>query len=162
MYSAGKYLNGQKDGLWKYYNERGVLTAEGSFRLGLEDGQWFRYHNTGQLESVGSYVMGEEDGKWGQFYVNGQLVQDESWQMGLLRNVGPYHTIARRYFIARNLQGGYGERLTYYPTGELRLKASYENGLASGVWEYYYRDGGNIGRRCHEQWSTHRCLDVLL
>ena len=46
--------------------------------------------------------MGEEDGKWGLFYVNGQLIQDELWQIGLLRNVGPYHTVSGRYFVARN------------------------------------------------------------
>ena len=85
--------------------------------------------------------MGEEDGPWGRFYENGQLVQDEFYEMGLLRKVGSYHTIRGDTLSPGTLENGYGQRLTYFPTGELESSVEYQNGLSNGPGIYYFRDG---------------------
>lgn len=70
LISAGSYLNGKKEGNWKYYS-KGQLKKEGSYSKGKENGSWTYYDsNSSAIDSVGNYLNGEKDNVWKYYYTN--------------------------------------------------------------------------------------------
>lgn len=47
----GEFLNGNENGLWKYYSPEGFINQEGSFSNGLLEGVWI-YHNLDSVNSI--------------------------------------------------------------------------------------------------------------
>lgn len=72
---VGYYHEGQKDGLWKYYDFTGTLIKEGFYARDLENGEWKYYYNgyrdekgnladySGKLYLIETYLAGEKNGK---------------------------------------------------------------------------------------------------
>ena len=56
--SSCEYLNGQRDGLWKVYDEQGVLLVQACFDRGQRCGTWEFFASNGQLRGRLSYDEG--------------------------------------------------------------------------------------------------------
>ena len=60
-YSQGEYLNGKRNGLWKYYDKKdGTLIKEVEYLNGEYHGKWKRYYKNGTLSIDIEYLNGEK------------------------------------------------------------------------------------------------------
>ncbi len=56
---TGYFLNGDKNGVWEQFNEKGVKISEANFSAGVKDGNWSVWNDQGAL----TYYMLYENGK---------------------------------------------------------------------------------------------------
>jgi hypothetical protein len=56
--SEGSYVNGIKEGIWKYWCVNGQIGSEGAYINGKMEGLWKTWYETGQLMFEGGYVNG--------------------------------------------------------------------------------------------------------
>ncbi|MBK8612192.1 MAG: hypothetical protein IPN85_01670 [Flavobacteriales bacterium] len=56
--SSCEYLNGQRDGLWKVYDEHGVMLVQACFDRGHRCGTWEFFASNGKLRGRLSYDEG--------------------------------------------------------------------------------------------------------
>ena len=77
----GSYVNGQRDGLWRFYSG-GKLSYEGCYVRGSYIGKWRWWHENGKLQSEGNYVDGELDGLWRNWDKNGECEIEEVYVNG--------------------------------------------------------------------------------
>ena len=73
--SEGTYLNGEKDGNWKYWYETGGYTFEskGSYKGGNRDGFWTYWYPNGEIREDGNFKLQERVGKWTYYNEDGSL-----------------------------------------------------------------------------------------
>ena len=143
--AEGNYKNGEKDGYWKEYTEKGNLLETTKFQTGelinnpeeltnldvkeiyFEEGE-----AEGKLQFRGTYREGKKQGTHLWFSVTGSIDSAKVYNQDVL--------------IARgNMERG-GLRIDewqsfYYPTGELKSKGVYTRGYKSGLWTYYFMNG---------------------
>jgi antitoxin component YwqK of YwqJK toxin-antitoxin module len=119
LQAQGKYLNEQKDSVWNFYDELGVLI------------------------STEAYVNGKKNGVSKVFFPDGKLSEEKIYKDGLLE--GPF----KAYFNDKNVksEGTYknnnysGKCTWYYPNGIAAAQGVYENGNKKGLWIYKEQDG---------------------
>jgi len=63
----GAFNDGQKDGLWVFFNNDGHKKMEVTFKNGIYEGIVKGYHKNGNLRYEGFYANGKETGLW-KFY----------------------------------------------------------------------------------------------
>lgn len=106
---VGKMVNNQKQGVWRYYDEKDRLYMKSSFKNNVETGISKVYHENGKLRQIGKIDNGKQVGSWkfyhqnGKFYGKGNLVNgkmDGKWIWYF--NNGQLHTI-RHYADGRLL-----------------------------------------------------------
>lgn len=141
--STGKYDDGIKDGLWKYYYPNGKLSARLNFEKGSLEGEqtylsnmqgilavenwksdvqhdssWYYYPN-GKLEKKGRFGEGLYEGNWVFYYESGQLKRSGNYWQGLPE----------------------GEWTFYFENGQVNQKGILKEGKESGLWKYYNEEG---------------------
>ena len=113
----GEYLNGEKNGKGKEYNEEGELIFEGEYLNGKKwNGKIYEYHWNG-IDRVIKLEKGK--GSIKKYYSNGKLKLEYEYLNG-----------------EKN-----GIRKEYYENGQLEYEAPYLNGVKNGISEGYYDNG---------------------
>lgn len=126
MYAAGgtimgegKYVNEQKDSVWKFYDDSGALLSQDN------------------------YVNGQKNGSCKVFYRNGQVADDRTWKNGVLN--GPrldYFEEGSIKYKGQYVDGKVEGHVTYYhPSGGVDAEGVYVNDLKEGPWKYYEENG---------------------
>lgn len=139
--SEGPYVNGLKNGYWKYYQANGSLKRVEKWVMGVlqENAQEVakikikREINpkTGKLAFKGAYRNGKPEGVHRKYDDEGNVVESRIYENGILLFEGIVDEQGRR-------QGPWKE---YYPTGELKSEGSYKDNIKIQKWVYYYIDG---------------------
>jgi uncharacterized protein len=115
------YLNGELDGLQKYFFENGSLSEETFFAKGIKNGETKEYFKNGNLQSVGTYKNNLLDGSFVTYHPNGgkqcELTFKNEKREGLMT--------------------------CYYPNGKKRSEITYKDGLING-WVINYNEVGDI------------------
>ncbi len=137
----GPYVNGLKNGYWKYYQANGNLKRVEKWVMGVlqENAQETakidvkRTINpqTGKLAFKGAYRNGKPDGVHRNYDDEGNVESAKIYDYGVLLFEGILDDQGRR-------QGKWKE---YYPTGELKSEGEYKENLKVKKWVYYYIDG---------------------
>ncbi len=137
----GPYVNGLKNGYWKYYQANGNLKRVEKWVMGVlqENAQEVakieikREINprTGKVAFKGAYRNDKPEGVHRKYDDEGNVVESKIFDSGILLFEGIVDEQGRR-------QGPWKE---YYPTGELKSEGSYQDNLKVGKWVYYYLDG---------------------
>ncbi|WP_208861453.1 toxin-antitoxin system YwqK family antitoxin [Leptospira brenneri] len=131
----GQFLNGDRDGLWKFtfsdgkpYIELGyksgyrkkqlwIQTAE----LGNETGSYYRYFRNGRLNEKGFFDGGFRTGDWVRYYPDTKVEEKGSYEND--KKVGEwfyyYPTGTKEASEIYSSEGELIKRSTYYPNGEL-------------------------------------------
>ena len=60
----GKFINGKKNGTFRFYNENGQLISKSNFKDGLQDGDFFSFYDNGSVEIKGFYKDDRPHGEW--------------------------------------------------------------------------------------------------
>ena len=76
----GFYIEGNKEGEWKY--NVGDHTEIGKYQNNLKEGIWNYYYLNGKLYFKGNYIQGYADGKHKYYYKNGKLKEEKVYVMG--------------------------------------------------------------------------------
>lgn len=119
---TGNFINGKENGLFKEYNENGIISYEYIMKNGERNGLFKTYHDNGQLEMIGIYVNGEANGNFKKYSENGDLFATYS-----------------------KVNGEYDGLLTIYNNGKISEKINYKNGVRDGLYsKYSYNDGDTL------------------
>lgn len=137
----GPYMNGLRNGYWKFYQPNGNLKRVEKWVMGQlqENAQEVAKievkreidPNTGKLAYKGAYRNGKPEGVHRKYDDEGKVVESKIYDSGVLLFEGIVDDKGRR-------QGPWKE---YYPTGELKSEGAYRDNLKVGKWVYYYIDG---------------------
>ena len=97
----GDYVNGERNGMGKEYNDKGELIFEGEYLNGLKNGKGKEYHDNGELKFEGHYLYNHKlkgreynnelleyegeyfnelrSGKGKEYYNNNLILEGEMW-----------------------------------------------------------------------------------
>ncbi|MEX2596826.1 MAG: hypothetical protein WEC59_07840 [Salibacteraceae bacterium] len=115
----GNYLNKEKHGEWRFYDNHTILSSIDSFDQGKLVGTRKVYHLNGQVASIVPYVMGLKNGSFKEFAPNGQVIIEG--------------TYADNTFD--------GEYKQYYDDGTPYIEGFYKSAVKDSLWIYYHDDG---------------------
>lgn len=93
---SGWFVKGLKNGLWKRWNQQGVLMEEINWSIGLKNGTYHKYDEAGKLVESGSYtndlLSGNQkviagDSTKVKFYKKGKEAQRKSIVPKFIKNI---------------------------------------------------------------------------
>ena len=75
---TGRYIEGQRDGLFTWWHETHNKKAEGNFVKGKRVGLWRYWHESGMKRSEGNFEDDQPVGLWREWDQNGQVVDEKT------------------------------------------------------------------------------------
>ncbi|MGW9684880.1 hypothetical protein [Flagellimonas sp. 2504JD1-5] len=142
----GKTENNVVVGPWELFNDKGRLTAKGTFSSdGSRDGEWIFYNAQGKIKESAQYVDGKLNGKNVLYHENGKQNILANYKNGNLE--GEYLLYNKNGALQQKKQFKNdeldGEFYSYHDVGEelLKSKASYVNGKVNGKYSEYFPTG---------------------
>ncbi len=85
---TGIYVDNAMDGIWKKYDETGLLIEEVTFKDNEENGSFKEYHTNGQLAAEGGYLNGDkEHGPLKMYNDKGELIKEMACENGVCRTI---------------------------------------------------------------------------
>lgn len=163
LQSEGDFVNGKKEGDWKFYYASGKLSSIGKYEKDEPTGLWMYYFEDGTISSKGEFVAGKRNGYWNTLNKDGSLKSEVTYRNGSgeyrefypdkkLKVKGPIVDGKNQgkweyYFPDGKLEGeaqfdkGKGTYMGYYPSGSLQTKGQIEDDHRVGTWELYEEDG---------------------
>jgi TonB family protein len=112
--SEGNFKLDKKEGLWKYYYDKGILKSKINYKNNLADGEEVHYYNTGEIYYRQQSKEGKADGTYRSFTEEGKLKTETNYSKGIQE----------------------GET-RYYENGKLVSAGRFVLGQKSGVWRYF-------------------------
>lgn len=131
LQAEGKYLNQQKDSVWKFYTSvnDGELLSQETYVKGKKEGKATVYFpGTTKAASITIYKNGLEDGAYVEYYLEGQKKEEAT-------------------YVAGNLEG---KAVWYCPDGRINILGNYQHSVKHGIWTYYNCDGTLKGKETWE------------
>ncbi len=138
--SEGRYINGNKDGYFQYYDREGNLMEllkydEGEPVLNAEELVVIdiraTYYEDGSVKSEGGYKDGKKHGVFREYDKKGHVSNGFIYRNGEVDAMGIIDAKG-------NYQGNWKH---YFASGELRAEGKYKEGIKIGDWVYYFKDG---------------------
>lgn len=137
--AEGLFIDQQKDGVWTYFNEKGMKIKVETYKMGVKHGLWQTYSSqTGILLEDKTYDSGELNGVVSEFFINGD--------------------IQSRISYIKDKRNGLAE--TFYSDSILCSKGNYHNDIPVGTWDNY--DGDGKLRKTIEYDRTGKLLNTML
>ncbi len=113
----GAFENGMPNGLFRHFDEAGVLTSE-VLHVG-ERSRARHFHPEGGLMATGNYIDQRKDSTWNYYDVEGRLRKVEHYSKGELD----------------------GAQITYYGSGGMAEKGHFSNGIRKGEFKEWFENG---------------------
>ena len=141
--SEGRFVYGQKDGIWKMYNVLGNLTGEETWKGGQQSGLQKYFHENGNPELIYVCDSGKIVGQITRFFSNGHVAMK-----GYYDKEGPTHewieyykndSTESRYYYERGKI--VGRRLSYSPDGKLAYEETFNREGESIKIRYFSPEG---------------------
>ena len=137
----GKFIKGKIHGKWKWYYENGNLLRDEEFIKGKENGVITEYSDSGKVVMKGIYLNGLKEGKW--LYYSGDVKEEGEYQEG--KKLGPwkmYYKIGTIYYEGEFIDGVENGKHTYFHSnGTVREELNYIMGVKDGLWKKYDENG---------------------
>jgi len=133
----GMYSKGKKTGLWKTWNDQGLLLSSESWLSGLPKGEHQLWHSNGNLISIVRYDQGLKSGR------------SETWYPNLQRKT-------RAEYSYNVLNGAYQE---WHQNGREKIRCLYENGHIDGTWNEWDEQGALIAQRLYKKGAELKLLE---
>ena len=142
IYAVAYYSNGLISNE-KHYNDGKIISEKcwdefGSImQCNKENGPFLSYWDNEEKQLEGYYINGEKDGVWKTYYECGNIMQIQSFKNGVPGTEKIYYESGQYKVISNNN----GEYKKWNITGELEREGQMINGLVTGIWKYYNKDG---------------------
>jgi len=159
FYSDTTFLNRnlkllKSSGSHKYYNNDGLLVAEGFAEKGVANGPWKYYSSDGRIWEEGNYLMGKRNGKWLQqldlefktrdfkYYKEGvHTYQQTSYYEGEI-SYEDYPSKDGKYWISKRYHSNGKLRVVMTKSPPVRNKKGWlEEGRLNGILKAYHENG---------------------
>lgn len=121
-YEVGKLINGEKNGVWKFFNNQDILVKVSNYNNGLLDGVTTSYYPTGSVYSVGYYKNGIPNGNMSAFYEDGKLNFSDNYHNGKKEGVSYFFSKEDGTEIKANYEGGIKDGKQFHIKGSDTLK----------------------------------------
>ncbi len=119
---SGSYFGKQKDGVWKYYDEKGTFYLQESLKKEVKHGQFLQLTSEGVIIEETNWVDGVQNGKWIKRFAEGPLMWEATHVNGKLE----------------------GMTKTYYKSGVLHKEGKFVGDLMHGPWKKYNENGNLV------------------
>jgi antitoxin component YwqK of YwqJK toxin-antitoxin module/Tfp pilus assembly protein PilF len=141
----GKYVDGKRDGTWKWYGPHGHLKEEVMYKMGTPSGVYNVYHVNGQ-PSVMTFLEGNDyQGDYNKFNKYGVQIEKSVFKDDKLDGITEvYHNLGSQYLkIKVPYEKGIinGDVKKFYPNGKLEMEITYKQGDRVGKETQYYMNG---------------------
>lgn len=127
LLAEGKYVNQQKDSIWKYYlNEKSnpCISTE-TYIKGILVGESITYYpDSGKTAEIVFFKDGKKNGSLLKYFPDGQLMTES-------------------YYIDGFPDGKFTH---YHPDGKVQISGKYKNGKQVGDWKYYDENGKAVDK----------------
>lgn len=160
---AGLFIDGNKHGLWKWYNVLDSIDAESNYELGVENGTHKTYYLDGKLYTSYTVMDGEEEGVFKRYYYNGATYLETNYINGQANGIKTYYSVGgekllqlylhngNTYYAIRNKDGkalsdtvqlreGNVDILAKTISGKKGIEIHFKNGLLDSTYVVYGSD----------------------
>ncbi|MDY5968558.1 MAG: hypothetical protein SPJ13_00860 [Bacteroidales bacterium] len=127
MLAEGFYNQKNRDSVWRFYNEKGMLVKIGSYRMGIKEGVQVIFNSDGDTAEYSTWRDNHREGRWWK------RVGKKGYITGTYRHGGPD-----------------GRMVEYDENGKLCRDGNYKNGEKEGKYQYF--DNGVL--TVDEHWSN--------
>jgi antitoxin component YwqK of YwqJK toxin-antitoxin module len=128
----------RKEGTWKLYSEKGVLTAEEGYAWGVLDGPSVHYFPNCKTASSYVYSQGRKEGAFTEFYESGKRMREGVYRNDLMH--GPFKA--------------------WYEDGSLKETGTFEDGKFNAVWRSYHPGGKDKAIIHYEQGKVTKTIYI--
>ena len=141
-----KYNNfndkGQKQGIWKKYQDNGKLLYEGTFLNDRPVGMFKRYHENGVVKAILKYDVYSDSADAQLFDTRSRLIAKGKY-FGKLKIGSWQYFKAGKLVSEENFVNGKKDGIskTYYPDGRLFEEIEWKLGLKNGIYRAYFKSG---------------------
>lgn len=125
----GKYINQQKVGVWKYYDDQTILSSVEPYKAGKLHGVSKVYFLNGKVAAETPYIDGLKTGAFTEYFSDGAV----------------------------KIQGTYrdntydGDFVQFYADGKKMVEGQYVAAVKDGLWQYYADDGRLKAQQVYEK-----------
>ena len=119
--AVGNYLGKNKDSIWNYFDDSGILYLQESFKAGVKHGAFKKYTSEKILIEEIYWKYGAKEGSWKKFFTGGQIM----WEAN---------------YIDNKLDG---EAKSWFKSGKVYKEGVFRNDLMEGPW-LKYKENGNL------------------
>ncbi len=133
---------GQKQGIWKKYQDNGKLLYEGTFLNDKPVGLFKRYHKNGVVKAILKYDIYSDSASAQLFDTRSKLIAEGKY-LGKMK-IGQWQYFKSGLLVSEeNFVNGKKEGVskTYYPNGKLFEEIDWKLGLKDGLYRAYYKSG---------------------
>ncbi len=130
LMAEGKYVNREKDSLWKYYSkyDENLLLAEEYYVNNNREGVWINYYPNGEVAEEINYENDKKNGLWKQYYNDGSIKLKATYENG-------------------DLEGLF---TVYFPNGVVNISGTYNKGMKTGTWMFFNDKAEKVEREIYE------------
>lgn len=126
--AKGKYVNQQKDSLWVYFDNKGQIKSQESYKNGKLEGQRVVYYEPIKGEyrvaKFEYYKNGVRHGQFKEYYANTKLKAEGNYRDGNLNGIVTY----------------------YHSNGRIERVERYRYAVKHGWWAFYSEDSKLLGK----------------
>lgn len=148
--SIGAYQNGEKNGVFRQFDEEGnvtsaqlyqhgILLAEGKYdERGRKQGIWKYFWPDGTLKATGNYINDAKDGPWKYYFEDGSLEQEGVYVYDQQDGVWRWYFVDGELRLEQEFLEGLenGPRTEYNDSNMVIVKGQYIDGMRVGTWVY--------------------------
>lgn len=152
--SSGAYVEGDKHGVHRDYDEEGTIISSRIYQYGTEiasgiigrsgqiEGAWEEQYENGNLKETGTYENGLRSGKWKFYNEDGKINQSGSFRKGKPHGEWKWYYMDGTLRRQENYRNGRedGSSVEYDNSGQIVSKGEYIDGLKEGEWYYHIGD----------------------
>ena len=115
----GNYQEKNKDSIWNYYDEGGILYLQESYKNGINHGAFKHFNSQKALVEETYWKDGVKDGSWKKFFQDGKIMWESTYVKGKLE----------------------GKAISYYNSGNVYKDGAFKADLMEGEWRTYDENG---------------------
>lgn len=114
----GYYVNQKKEGVWRFYDKKGVIASEETYSSGEKNGKYVVFNLNGTISRETFFVKGIENGYRKTYNSEGKILSEGNIKDGQLDGLQKI-----------------------YKNGKINVKGAYKHAVKDGDWVYYDENG---------------------
>ena len=132
------------DSAWaKLYHRNSKVSGEGLYINQEKEGEWKFFDDRGKLSAIEQFHHGVRNGVSQTFYLNGKVSRRTSYIQGIENGIRiDFNEFGKKVFEGNVVDGVFDGLVTYYHSnGKKRLQGDYRNAVRDGRWTIYDENG---------------------
>lgn len=114
----GFYVSQKKEGVWRFYDRKGIISSKTSYLKGLKNGEMVVYNLNGSVSRETAFTDDVENGYRKTFDSEGNLLTEGAIKEGVRDGIQ-----------------------IIYRGGKINIKGAYQHAVRQGDWTYYDEEG---------------------